>query len=287
MQNITNNHSSMQKPDSLMYANTSQPAYYVRFGNNGCLFDLRINDVYTEKMVYPNRIGSTIKPINTEILRSGKNKVSLRIYPFPEEALITERKPFHLQVIYKDFSLPVGKRPWHTVLEMPPIIVPEPGLPYYEYEAEFEAEVPYEITGWSDCIDLREIPDIEELVVAEFNNIRQMMVDRKLDKLRQILDYKNNELAVALYQSSEYKQELWQEYISDIEDTDPDDWEPIEDYELVFYADGRVVTLESRKESGFPSALLWIKYGDEIFNYCYFDMRLGIRKGTDKLTPIR
>lgn len=277
----------MQKTDSLLATYTTRPAYYVRFGNNGCLFDLRINDVYTEKMTYPGRIGGTIKPINTEILKSGKNKVSLRIYPFSGEQMITERKPFHLQVIYKDFALPLGERPWHTVLEMPAIIVPEEGLPYYEYEAEFEAEVPYQITGWSDCIDLRQVPDIEQKVVEEFKRIRGLMVDRKFDELEALLEFKNYDVGIPLYETSQYQQDSWIEYIADIKEGDTDEWQPIEDYELVFYADGRLVTLESKKERGAPSALLWLQYGGETYRSVYFDMRLGVRKGTDKFIPIR
>ncbi|MEN9918024.1 MAG: hypothetical protein RL662_460 [Bacteroidota bacterium] len=273
--------------DSLLATYTTRPAYYVRFGNHGCLFDLRINDVYTEKMTYPGRIGSTIEPINTEILRSGTNKVSLRIYPFPGEQVITEQKPFHLEIIYKDFALPAGKRPWHSVLQMPAITVPAEGLPYYEYEAEFEAEVPYQVTGWSDCIDLRKVPNIEQKLVTEFKRIRQLMVDHKFEDLRKMLETKHYDIGVPLYQSSAYREELWEEYIADIKEAEADEWQPIEDYELVFYADGRLVTLESKKKKGFPSAIVWIKSGGGRYRYCYFDMRLGIRKGTDKFVPIR
>jgi hypothetical protein len=278
---------ALKNLDSLLVSYATRPVYYARYGNAGCLFEIRINDVYTEKLTEKGDIGGTLTTINTEILHSGKNTVTVRLYPNPGETVIVDKEPFHLKIGYKDFSLPEGERPWTWVLEMPLVEVPDEGLPYYEYTAEFETKVPYSITGWSDCIDLREIPDIEQRVVDEFKRIRRMFVNQDWTEIEKLLSYKYYDIAVPLYQSSERFTQERADNREDVMESDPQYWQEIEDYELVFYANGRLVTLESKKEGGSPSAILWLKKTEKSIKYLYFDMRIGIRKGTNELIPIR
>lgn len=275
--------------DSLVASYTTMPAYYVDYSNSGCMFEIRINDGYTEKLFDPGNSGGTLLPINTEILKSGKQTFWVRLYPNPGEKVMTAKNPFTLEIGYKDFKVESGTegRPWHSVYKMPPVVVPDSGLPYYEFSGEFEATVPYQIKGWSDCIDLREIPDIEQRVVAKFNELRELRMSKQVDKYNAIVNEKNMELAVCFYKSTS-------EYDSDIQDDnknllnkEAELYQPIEDYNLVFYCDGRLVTLESKKLGGFPSSLLWLKEIEGGTRYTVYDMRLGIRQGTNELIPIR
>lgn len=289
-QDVKNNQmkTTINKKDlnTLLAGYTTRPVYYASYGNAGCLFDIRINDVSVDKLTEKGTIGGTLTTINTE-LYNGTNKVSVRLYPNPEEEMIVSQEPFHLKIGYKDFSMPEGKRPWEWAIEMPEIMMPEGGLPYYEWEGEFEAKIPYKTTGWSDCIDLRDIPDIEERVIAEFKRIKELYVKQDTASIRQLLEYKYYDIAVPLYKSSEVLRREEDDDVKDILEHDPKGWQEIEDFELVYYADGRLVTLESKKDGGFPSAILSIEETEYSFEYFYIYMCLGIRQGTNELIPIR
>lgn len=275
--------------DSLLSTYTSMPNYYASYSNSGCRFDLRINDGYTEKIFRPGNSGGTLLPINGKILKSGKQTFSVRLYPNPGEEVITAKNPFTLEIGYKDFKVESGTegRPWHSVYKMPPVVVPDSGLPYYEFSGEFEAIVPYEVRGWSDCIDLREIPDIEQRVVAKFKEIRRLMIENDFEQYSKLCASKDLDLGICFYNTNQdYMQELKNHYKS-ISEGKPEEYQSIEDYNLVFYADGRLVTLESNKRKGYCSALLWLRKLDGANRSMVFDMRLGIRQGTNELVPIR
>lgn len=80
--------------------------------------------------------------------------------------------------------------------------------------------------------------------------------------------------------------------VADGESQDKSGYQPIEDYNLVFYADGRLVTLEKYdKEFEYyhNSALLWYseKNEDGTAVAHYYLLQFGIRKGTNELVLIQ
>lgn len=277
-----------------MASYTSKPVYYVEYSSSGCLVDIRINDSSVQKDYNPGVVGGAVITANTAILKSGKQKVTVRLIPYRDETLITEKEPFTLRIGYKDLIEPSGDegRPWHWVMEMPPIVMPEEGLPYYEWSGEFEVKVPYQVVGWSDCIDLREIPDIEQRVVAKFNEFRQLLIDGKYDELKRLQYSKNYELAVMLYEDENDIEKDHMRNVADGESQDKSGYQPIEDYNLVFYADGRLVTLEKYdKEFKYyhNTALLWYTEEGEDGSVAYnsYLLQFGIRKGTNELVIIQ
>ena len=151
-----------------IYKNESRPVYYARYGNR----ELRINDNVSAEVTEPVNIGETSIAINPVIFKSGKQSISISLKPFPGRKTIVNDKPFRLEIGYYDFTEKLdsmGNRIWHKVFELPEIEIPEEGLPQIEIEKEFDAQVPYEITTWDEYVDLREIPNIEQKVVEEYN----------------------------------------------------------------------------------------------------------------------
>ena len=115
-----------------------------------------------------------------------------------------------------------------------------------------------------------------------------MMVDRKFDELKQYFAYKNNELSVSLYESTNDYEIRWKKYCKNIGKGIEKDFQPIEDYEMIFSDEGRSVALLSKKKKGITSALVWIKEDKETDSWSgqYFELHLGIKKGTDTLIAI-
>ena len=278
--------------DSYVYKNESRPVYYAKYGNRGCLFELRINDMLTDELTRPRTIGETSTTINPAILKSGKQTVTVRLYPFPGETSITNENPFRLEIGYIDFAIEANEdeiRPWNVTFTLPPVEVPDEGLPYIELTGEFEATVPYQVKGCSDCIDLRTLPDIEERVVKEYKYVRELIALKNTKELREYFTERDYEAGVALYESSNDIDNYWNQHVKQrLEMFTKDELQPIEDYRLVFSGNGRSVSLHSKKKKGKPSALLFIKQedGNPNFKFYCIELHLGIKIGTNKLTAI-
>lgn len=282
----------MQNLDSLLKTYKSQPVYYAKYGNRGCLFELWINDMLTDELTRPRTIGETSTTINPAILKSGKQTFTVRLYPFPGETSITNENPFRLEIGYIDFAIEANEneiRPWNVAFTLPPVEVPDEGLPYIELTGEFEATVPYQVKGCSDCIDLRTLPDIEERVVKEYKYVRELIALKNTKELREYFAERDYELGITLYESNDAADNYWNKHVrSKLEKYTKEELQPIEDYRLVFSGNGRSVALRSKKKKGKPSALLFIKQenGNPNFESYYIELHLGIKIGTNKLTPI-
>ncbi len=106
--------------DSYVYKNEGRPVYYAKYGNRGCLFELRVNDILMTEITYPTNIGEALITVNPAIFKSGKQTIEVHLSPIKGEEVISNKKPFRLEIGYYDFAEEVdesGERIWHTVKE--------------------------------------------------------------------------------------------------------------------------------------------------------------------------
>ena len=88
--------------DSYVYKNESRPVYYAKYGNRGCLFELRVNDILMTEMAYSANIGEALITINPAIFKSGRQTVEIHLSPIKGEDVISNVKPFRLEIGYYD-----------------------------------------------------------------------------------------------------------------------------------------------------------------------------------------
>ena len=277
--------------DSYVYKNESRPVYYAKYGNRGCLFELRVNDILMTEITYPTNIGEALITINPTIFKSGKQTVEIHLSPIKGEDVISNAKPFRLEIGYYDFTEEVdesGEATWHTVFTLPDIEIPENGLPYIDMKGEFEANVPYQYTYWDDCVDLRTIPDIERKIIKEYEYVRKLIAQKDLEQLKKYFIPSYQEFAITIYQTKEEIELDWKSITDIINKYSTKELQPIEEYRIVFSSNGRSVSLRSKKKNGKPSALLfvWELNNGAEFEYGYIELHLGMKKGTDKLIPL-
>ena len=277
--------------DSYVYKNEGRPVYYAKYGNRGCLFELRVNDILMTEITYPTNIGEALITVNPAIFKSGKQTIEVHLSPIKGEEVISNEKPFRLEIGYYDSTEEVdesGEATWHTVFTLPDIEIPEKGLPYIDMKGEFEANVPYQYTYWDDCVDLRTIPDIEQKIVKEYEYVRKLIAQKDLEQLKKYFIPSYQEFAITIYQTKEEIELDWKSITDIINKYSTKELQPIEEYRIVFSSNGRSVTLRSKKKNGKPSALLFVRdvnNGVE-FEYGYIELHLGMKKGTDKLIPL-
>ena len=271
--------------DSYVYKNEGRPVYYAKYGNRGCLFELRVNDILITEMTKSTNIGEALITINPTIFKSGKQTIEVHLSPIKGEEVISNAKPFRLEIGYYDST---GEATWHTVFTLPDIEIPEKGLPYIDMRGEFEANVPYQYTYWDDCVDLRTIPDIEQKIVKEYEYVRKLIAQKNLEQLKKYFMPSYREFAITIYQTKEDIDLSWNNTCKLIKKYSTSDLQPIEEYRIVYSSNGRSVSLRSNKYGGFPSALVFVKEvnsGAEL-ECGYIELHLGMKKGTDKLIPL-
>ena len=277
--------------DSYVYKNESRPVYYAKYGNRGCLFELRINDILITEMTKSTNIGEALITINPTIFKSGRQTVEIHLSPIEGEHVISNKKPFRLEIGYYDSTEEVdesGEATWHTVFTLPDIEIPEKGLPYIDMKGEFEANVPYQYTYWDDCVDLRTIPNIEQKIVKEYEYVRKLIAQKDLEQLKKYFMPSYREFAITIYQTKEDIDLSWNNTCKLIKKYSTSELQSIEEYRIVYSSNGRSVSLRSNKYGGFPSALVFVKEvnsGAEL-ECGYIELHLGMKKGTDKLIPL-
>ena len=277
--------------DSYVYKNEGRPVYYAKYGNRGCLFELRVNDILITEITYPTNIGEALITVNPAIFKSGKQTIEVHLSPIKGEEVISNAKPFCLEIGYYDSTKEVdesGEATWHTVFTLPDIEIPEKGLPYIDMRGEFEANVPYQYTYWDDCVDLRTIPDIEQKIVKEYEYVRKLIAQKNLEQLKKYFMPSYREFAITIYQTKEDIDLSWNNTCKLIKKYSTSELQSIEEYRIVYSSNGRSVSLRSNKYGGFPSALVFVKEvnsGAEL-ECGYIELHLGMKKGTDKLIPL-
>ncbi|WP_299243014.1 hypothetical protein [uncultured Aquimarina sp.] len=268
-----------------------EPKYFIRPAQENCVYEILVND---QLMVNEYGIEQYATPvsINEGIFRSGLQTVTVRLYPlgdavkdaYGEGETVTTLLPktrMNVQVVKYDAfnidsSLDAEKE---VILHKAPTDkegkFKGTGLPYYEYTFTFEAEVPYNLEGWSKTQDLTEFDkeELKEQMVKYYKNIQKIYENKDKDALARLVYGDYLAIAQTKYWTEQDIKEAWQEAVEKLE------WDIIEfgnkgeyiDYDMQFYGNGRLVALKhpsleptdkrSRGSSGF-----WFKYkkGDRI-----------------------
>ncbi|WP_136669406.1 hypothetical protein [Flavobacterium sp. H122] len=165
------------------------------------------------------------------------------------------------------------------------------GKKYYEGSFTFNAKVPYELKGWSESQDLRKLDQkvLAGKVLAEYESNRGIFQSKNLDGIARITyDGLRNQF-VSEYASKKDIQEAWDEIV-EIVNNPTFEMQPIKDYKMIFYGEGKLVCLVStsddKKIKGQSVLLGRFKKGKSDSGYAVFCM-LHIPKGKTELEVAR
>ena len=238
-----------------------EPIYQVDFEFGHCYIELYINDI----LAYKNygKGGSSSFTINPYLLNFSNQTIKLRMYATEEFGEFLNNSAVKLGIGSYDnqnkFS--IEKQQSNLFIYQTPEdengFFKYAGKEYFEQTVTFTLpEVPYKIEGWKDSQDLRNFDKklLEQKVLQAYQMIQKSFKERDLDGIAQFSFNKMKDQAIAQYFDQEEVQEGWEELIS-IAGADNLEFYPLEIYELVFYGEGRLVGLKSKKkDKGFQGA---------------------------------
>ena len=239
----------------------SEPQYVMHYFNGVCNFEIYINDFKVVKS-FNNESFKTSERINPFLL-SKNNQLKIILYPRDSVNKLNLQAGLDLKVnSYENTDrFSIEKQQSNLFIYQTPEdengFFKYAGKEYFEQTVTFTLpDVPYKIEGWKDSQDLRNFDKklLEQKVLQAYQTIQKSFKERDLDKIAQFSYNKMKDQAIAQYFDEEEVQEGWEELIS-IAGADNLEFFPLENYELVFYGEGRLVGLKSKKkDKGFRGA---------------------------------
>ena len=212
-------------------------------------YELYINDIKADFHYVGANSGVDMNPY---ILKNGKYKVKLRIFP----AFKAGEKLIEFDDIEKSnisFDSYIRNKETNEILNynsIPlPIVAPKEDVPYFEQEWDVElTELPYELEGWSKGQDLRkwDKDKLEKKVVAYYQKLWHILNNGEGEKWTELTQKRINETAIFYYESQEENQEAIKNNQQNIEKYCTNNMIPLEDYEMKLYAEGKLVCLERK-----------------------------------------
>ncbi|WP_297887156.1 hypothetical protein [uncultured Capnocytophaga sp.] len=232
----------------------SEPQYVMHYFNGVCNFEIYINDFKVVKS-FNNESFKTSERINPFLL-SKNNQLKIILYPRDSVNKLNLQAGLDLKVnSYENTDrFSIEKQQSNLFIYQTPEdengFFKYAGKEYFEQTVAFTLpDVPYKIEGWKDSQDLRNFDKklLEQKVLQAYQMIQKSFKERDLDKIAQFSYNKMKDQAIAQYFDEEEVQEGWEELIS-IAGADNLEFFPLENYELVFYGEGRLVGLKSKKK---------------------------------------
>lgn len=292
--------------------------YNLKYQHTDCSYEILVNDVPVITFFgLGNR--STTADINKFILKPGKQKITLRIYPqkiedtqFKESLTkdskikITVTKDWmtadsrasdkYVEGALKKMEEGLPEIPqeylskWNVLTFETPKIEDEKQA-YAEYNMEFEVkpeEINWQITGWSDGQDLRSDPNIKQEVLAFYKDIQTIIEKNRSSEFVQLV-------ANSLYESAlvhAWDSKGWFEdtikYAKEGAEVKQKFIFPLDPntVDLKFYGNGRVVTLVSTdlKSYGYSPLVAKAEFSNFPEAYTFY---LYKPQGSDQLEIIR
>lgn len=234
-----------------------EPLYYIYVNHEQCFFQVLVNDIPVFRYFIDGGIMSPII-LNNYITHSGKQTITYRLYPQTKRTygegfnVLTPYTKFDVKLYVRNNADTVNSFDNQKLILTHNLATKADkktfigeGKDYYEYSFNFEAKVPFELKGWEDSEDLSKIDSKTLLAktVAAYQYYYNVIKNKETEAYYR-LTFANT--------IAQIKSEYWG--IDDINEGEKEDQaflkdttfklEPLENYKLQLYGNGKVVCLE-------------------------------------------
>ncbi len=263
-----------------------EPMYFIRPVQNNCVYEILVNDVLMYKD-YSLEVLATPIEINSGILKSGEQTLTVRMYPLGNLlkdnygtgntiTTLLDNTSIKIEVVkYDAYNISHRLSDEKTVLthysptkEGSKKFIGS-GLPYYEYTFSFNSEVPYHIEGWQNSQDLTAFDkeELEAQVKKYYKQVKEIYLTEDIDALARI----NFGSYLMTAQCNYFIKENIKEMISSLEKKvkyKEKDFGDLENKKLTFFGNGKVIGLRHPSVEPIDRRLrgksaFWFKYVKE------------------------
>ena len=257
--------------------------YFIRPIQTNCVFEVLVNGVLIYKDYTVEKLSSP-KSINHAILKSGPQAVIVSMLPVGDaikdaygkgetitklqrnsnvSIKVVKYDAFNIsdelddEIIVTQHNSPTNKKTDEFIGD---------GLPFYEYTFTFNAEVPYQLEGWSNGEDLSKFDkdELEAAIIKYYKNYQNIYKNKDEDLLAKTIFGDILMLAQTKYNNRKEIKGMWDEIKGNLQHKNKE-FGTLNNYVMNFYGNNKMVVLRHpsmepvdyrfRGESAF-----WYKY---------------------------
>lgn len=225
-----------------------QPIYTLKI-TSGNPYETYINNMILEKDYLPGSTDNELI-INDLILKSGKQKLRIVLFPNKGNKIVDK-----LGIDYLKLGIYKYNEGYQSYVERKSTLVCEFKLdkqqgemPIIVKEWIFDAKVPYSLKNWENGVDLsKEDKDIlTKEVVNYYNDLGKIINKGDKRSFLNIMEERDSEVFKSLYNDAILIKDD-EEYMNNRLSKSIGSVQPIKNYRLMFYGNGKIVTLENEK----------------------------------------
>jgi hypothetical protein len=278
----------MQKPSNRLYIHSSH-----------CQFEILIDDMPLNSLwgkVTENGAGiSSDNLLNPFILKSGEHVIRVKIYPRFGQIALESYSYFQLEAYAVDAATYDFDEKIVFLTMNTPNDVGEPGqkknplagLPYYEMRAVVKLEVPFELEGWHNSVDLKEENEKNEKIYQEvlqaYGEVYNAIKNKDFNTFKSMIEERENLLATTFYYNDQQKQNRWQSFVNELNNNEYELAPLPKEAILHFYGTGKIVTLLDSEREGI---IKLVNKKNPLTDRTIFDFRFHRKTKGGKLTII-
>ncbi|WP_289064295.1 hypothetical protein [uncultured Zobellia sp.] len=236
------------------------PQYFIEAHQSGCFYEIWINGILGYAHYQNVGMANNAIPINENILKSGFQEVTIKLFPLgeidgKEYTTLTERTRFTLEIFKRDKATPWEGLDYDVVHNyFAPTTTGEEAGPFahanepmYEETFTFNAEVPYELIGWSNSQVIEGQDDIEQEVLNFYKEYADVIQNQDEEKWAKTVKNREQELFKSVYYNDKSNEDLKKRiaYFTNTFDNEFIEKMPLDKYEITFSANGKITTLKS------------------------------------------
>ena len=282
----------------------SEKVYKIRYSNDNCYFEMFVDGIRVHKLFV--RGGSTAVEVSNLLFHSGKHTISYKMYPLYtlEERGVTttqntlvDKSYVTLEVCSYDLKNEEAEDISYAEYATPNIATKNAqgdtiykfagaGKTYYEGSFEVELDVPYQLQPpFATAQDLRKMDQklLMTKLLAKYKEVWQIYKNRELDNIARLEYDSLKDLFISHYAIPKTIKENWA-VIYDNYKNGTFEIQPIENYKLEFFADGKLAALmlDTKDNKICGNTVLWAKliyengeFGMPVFFNRYFYIPQG------------
>lgn len=214
-------------------------------------YELYINNI---KADFSSNGGNPPVEINPYVLKNGKYKIKLVLFPYEHEKILTPEaiKKNTLQFVKIIRKNKDGDLVSRETLKLLPLNIPNKSIEIYEQEWEVEInELPYELEGWSKGQDLSKMDKkvLENKVVTYYQRLWKVLNEGNGAEWTKLVTKRQYETAIFNYSTKDEYENIIIENRKIIEEKCKGMMTPFEDYIMMIYGEGKLVTLERKSHT--------------------------------------
>ena len=259
----------------------SEKVYKIRYSNDNCYFEMFVDGIRVHKLFV--RGGSTAVEVSNLLFHSGKHTISYKMYPLytlEEEGKIVKQNTLvdksyvTLEVCSYDLKNEEAEDISYAEYATPNIATKNAqgdtiykfagsGKTYYEGSFEVELDVPYQLQPpFATAQDLRKMDQklLMTKLLAKYKEVWQIYKNRELDNIARLEFDMLKDYAISHYATKEVIKKNW-EYLYDNYKNTSFEMQPLANYKLEFFADGKLVALmlDTKDNNLRGNTALWAK----------------------------